>query len=165
MLSKELWETIDVAPRYSISSWGNVYDSSRDCLVGFGGTATGYKNVKLQTPTGRRTFLVHRLVARHFISVDLRGLEVNHIDGDKKNNEMSNLEVCTHSHNMLHAFATGLKTATGGKAPNQVRCVETGEVFESQAAAARAIGAFKTEISNVLNRPELTSRGYHFETA
>lgn len=164
MLSKELWENIDVAPRYSVSSWGNIYDSFRECLVGVGGTSAGYLNVKLQTPYGRRTFLVHRLVARHFISIDLRGLEVNHLDGDKKNNEVSNLEVCTHSHNMLHAFSNGLKTPTGGSSRVQVRCVETGEVFVSQAAAARAVGAFKSEISNVLDKPELTSRGYHFES-
>lgn len=55
---------------------------------------------------------VHRLIAITFLPNPDNKETVNHIDGDKKNNTKSNLEWATRSENMLHAFATGLKTVT-----------------------------------------------------
>ena len=50
---------------------------------------------------------VHRLVARAFFG-NKEGFDVNHKDGNKQNNTISNLEWCTHKENMQHAFRTGL---------------------------------------------------------
>jgi hypothetical protein len=52
----------------------------------------------------------HRLVAQCFIENPHGYLEVNHKDGDKKNNDASNLEWCTRSENNQHAFRIGLRT-------------------------------------------------------
>lgn len=57
-----------------------------------------------------KTFLVHRLVAFAFIP-EVKGKEyINHIDGDRLNNNVSNLEWCTHVENNNHTFDTGLMT-------------------------------------------------------
>ena len=52
---------------------------------------------------------VHRLVANAFIKNTKNYKEVNHIDGNKKNNKVENLEWCNRSQNMQHAVRLGLK--------------------------------------------------------
>ncbi|CAM0029192.1 HNH endonuclease [Vibrio phage D529] len=68
----------------------------------------GYWHVKIQTPDGRKTAYLHRLVAEAFIPNPLNLPQVNHIDGNKDNNHYSNLEWCTQEDNNLHAKDTGL---------------------------------------------------------
>lgn len=50
----------------------------------------------------RKTRLVHRLVATAFLGAIPKGMEVNHIDGNHKNNHYSNLEIVTHKENDIH---------------------------------------------------------------
>jgi hypothetical protein len=55
-----------------------------------------------------KSFVTHRLVAKHYLPDFTLDLQVNHIDGDKTNNNVSNLEMVTQSENMQHAVKTGL---------------------------------------------------------
>lgn len=73
----------------------------------------GYKQVSLSKEGVIKKVYVHRLVAEAF--TDARDETVNHIDGNKLNNALDNLEWCTYSENNSHAFATGLKKPSGGK--------------------------------------------------
>jgi len=59
----------------------------------------------------RRAFLVHRIVWETFVGEIPEGLQINHKDGNKLNNHLSNLEVVTPKENMRHAVRTGLKPA------------------------------------------------------
>ena len=59
-----------------------------------------------------KTYPVHRLVAEAYLPNWDENLQVNHIDGDKSNNHYLNLEMCTQSENMRHAFKNKLMTAT-----------------------------------------------------
>lgn len=70
----------------------------------------GYRVVCLGD--GRKSY-VHRLVAEAFIGQAATGQDVNHIDGDKSNNSLENLEYCNRLHNVRHAIATGLQDNAG----------------------------------------------------
>lgn len=64
----------------------------------------GYKRVTLSINGKTKRFQVHRLVAMYFIENRLNKPCVNHIDGDKENNELNNLEWCTYSENENHSY-------------------------------------------------------------
>lgn len=62
----------------------------------------GYSEIKLRKPGVYQRFFVHRLVAMHFIT-EIEGKDfVNHKDKDRKNNDVTNLEWCTHQENCDH---------------------------------------------------------------
>lgn len=106
---------------------------------------------------------IHRLVAETYIpnSDPINKTDVNHIDGNKYNNSVDNLEWCTKSENELHAHRIGLKKNIG----RPVIIVETGERFESQADCARAINGIQGNIALCLTKKRNTHRGFHFEYA
>lgn len=115
MLNNEIWKEIDNLP-YEISNLGNVRRSSKFPFKHKKKTTvqpyvnrTGYLCVNLYKNSKCYKFLVHRLIAIYFISNPQNLPEVNHIDGDKQNNSISNLEWVTHQENMKHAWSTGLR--------------------------------------------------------
>lgn len=65
----------------------------------------GYKNIVLKG----KHFSIHRLVAKTFIPNPNNYPVVNHIDGNKLNNNVDNLEWCTYSHNEIEAYRIGIK--------------------------------------------------------
>lgn len=96
------------------------------------------------------TLLVHRLVAEAFIP-KVEGKEyINHIDGSRLNNDVSNLEWCDHKENNNHAFDTGLMTSN-----NRVILMNdgTGEIryFRSLSKASLYLGRNEGYLSNMLN--------------
>lgn len=68
---------------------------------------TGYVDVNFSVNGVRKVFLVHRLVAETFLGKP-KNKEVNHIDGNKLNNRLENLNWVTHSENIKHAYDSGL---------------------------------------------------------
>lgn len=81
----------------------------------------GYRVVTLSHQGKRKIFKIHRLVAENFLSPssDKEKKYVNHKDGDKLNNDVDNLEWCTPSENVAHAYRTGLRPYTKGESsPN-----------------------------------------------
>lgn len=69
----------------------------------------GYKelNLTINTQTNK-SFYVHRLVVETWIGEIPSKMTINHIDGDKSNNNLSNLEIVSYSDNMKHAYKLGL---------------------------------------------------------
>lgn len=90
----------------------------------------------------KKTWSVHRVVALTFIPQITDKTQVNHIDGDKKNNNVSNLEWCDNSENQLHAYKFGLnkRSDKAGKPKRKVMCVDTGVIYNSIAECARDLG-------------------------
>lgn len=73
-------------------------------------------NFSLNDGTGKtKTILVHKLIAETFIENPDKLPYINHIDGDKTNNHVSNLEWCTASENISHAFGMGLAANKKGE--------------------------------------------------
>ena len=70
---------------------------------------SGYLRVELFSHGAGKKFLVHRLLAAAFIPNPENKETVNHIDGDKSNNSIGNLEWATRSENQIHAYKTGLQ--------------------------------------------------------
>ena len=101
-----------------------------------------YRVVTLCKDGKSKTFLIHRLVAVAFIPNPENKPQVNHIDGNPCNNNLSNLEWVTGSENMQHAIRTGLYSTdksrqAGMTHAKPVRCLETGQMYVSQSEAAR----------------------------
>src|ERR1039457_412514 len=105
----EKWQTLHKV--YEVSTLGRV----RRKIGGPGAKAgtffnikpsgSGYIHTSLKIAGKSKAKLVHRLVAEAFIGPSL-GREVNHIDGDKTNNKLTNLEYVIRSQNMQHAYDT-----------------------------------------------------------
>ena len=69
----------------------------------------GYVTCTVQSSLNRKQVTIHRMIALAFIpNSDPEKIQVNHIDGNKTNNNILNLEWCTPSENMQHAVGTGL---------------------------------------------------------
>lgn len=93
---------------YEAFDSGKVYSKRRDCFLTGGTYPNGYEFVGLSVDGKTKNFMRHRLVALAFIPNPQNLPYVNHIDGDKKNNHVNNLEWCTPKENVQHAIRTGL---------------------------------------------------------
>lgn len=78
-------------------------------------TRQGYKFYQLNKSGKKSTVLTHRLIAQAFIENPEGKNEINHIDGNKANNNLDNLEWCTRKENIKHAFETGLNVGRKGE--------------------------------------------------
>ena len=92
----------------------------------------GYKFLSLSHQGKTKTTMLHRMLAECFIPNPNNYPQINHKDGNKLNNELSNLEWCTPSYNVQHAWDTGLATT----AEKPVVCLDTGVVYKSARYAA-----------------------------
>lgn len=114
----------------------------------------GYVYVTLHKDSKQKTVYVHRLVANAFIQNDTGKRCVNHINGNKQDNIVSNLEWCTHSENTVHAWDTGLQNRERKK--NNLKSMGVAqysldfqliEVFPSMREAERRTGIHSAAIS------------------
>ena len=99
---------------YSITDEGDVYSYKKGSIYkmvgGYISRSRKYRAVYLTINGIARTCYIHRLVAEAFIPNPNNYPQINHIDGNPLNNHVSNLEWCTPSQNIKHAYDTGLFT-------------------------------------------------------
>lgn len=123
----EVWKPIKQNPVYLVSNYGRVKtidhpvwckkNNSFSIRKGIICTPSNnnskkYWRVGVQINNKRKQMAIHRLVAEAFIPNPNNLPQINHIDGNKDNNYVSNLEWCDNSYNQLHAFRNGLKDIT-----------------------------------------------------
>ena len=182
-LATEEWrDVIGYEGLYQISDLGRVKSLSRFISNGTGFhlsedrilkpniLAKGYFQVDLKNRSKRKGLQVHRLVAMAFIPNPNNYPQINHINGDKQDNRVENLEWCTNSMNQKHAWAIGLQKVSGkaGKPKRKVLLYNDCErfVFDSVADTKRFLGLKRdTNLQKVLHKVKHhnTIKGYKAE--
>jgi hypothetical protein len=158
----EIWKDIEnYESYYEVSNLGRI-KSKRSCIIMKNIlNNNGYLMCTLSAPGKRKKFSVHRLVAAAFIKNDLDKKQVNHIDGNKLNNIIINLEWVTPKENTNHAWRLGLakvtdlhkevarKTMTNTMSKKVVD-LQTGIFYDSLTKAAAAINSnYNTEKTRI----------------
>jgi hypothetical protein len=159
MIDGEIVKEVEEFPGYYVSTSGRVWSSPRR---GSGGRwlkpqkakrkdGSYYLFVSLYKNGMKKGKLVHRLVAETFISNFQNKPEVNHLDGNKLNNDWSNLQWVTKAENEKHAWDNGLNETTRKAASRthskRVKCIETGKVYSSAEEASKYIGLNNQAVS------------------
>lgn len=179
------WRRIDtVEGNFEVSDTGLVRNAVTGNVFKCRVTKNGYKMAHFTANRKQWLKYVHRLVALAFIPNPENKPFVNHIDGDKTNNNVSNLEWVTPKENSLHAYRTGLNSDAVAKMieGNKKRSPESfhegakkarlktakavvrndGVVYPSIHAAAEDIGSTPGNVHNTLSGRYKTTAGYSF---
>lgn len=144
---------------YFVSADGHIYKGRKQ--VKEYEDKDGYLYIQLSDNGKRRKFLVHRVIGKVYIPNGNNLPQINHIDGDKKNNSVVNLEWSCSSHNQLHSRYV-LHNQTGFH-DCPVRCVETGEEYLSTRDAWRKTGINYCHISEATNGKRKSAGGKMWE--
>lgn len=96
---------------YLVSEDGVVVNSRTGRELKYDLSSAGYRRVTLSSEGKTKRMTVHRIVAETYLNKESNSLVVNHKDGDKLNNKVTNLEWVSESENAKHAFRKGLRVA------------------------------------------------------
>ena len=172
-MEKEIWkDVVGWEGLYQVSNLGNVKSISRivirknkkemyvkeKVLQPYKCSNGGYLSVPLSQNGKRFVESVHRLVAKAFIPNPKQLRDVNHKDGDKFNNKVDNLEWCSHSKNIEHAY----RILGHRHVCRKLLCVENGVVYKNSVEAAKALGLRDSSIRGNANKGKGSVHGYHF---
>jgi len=142
-----IWKKVIGYEKYEVSNSGEVRNFLTKNKKSITDHNSGYLATTFSLNYKSKTVLMHRLVALHFIYNPENKRCINHIDGDKHNNNVSNLEWNTHKENNDHALRTGLKNPAKGE-----RNAST-KLTKEQVLQIREIGYSMTqrEIGKIFN--------------
>lgn len=141
---------------YQVSSYGRIY-SLRTFTYLKPLISYDYCYVNLSIKGKRKRLSIHRLVAEHFIPNILNKKEVNHIDGNKRNNHYYNLEWSTRKENACHA------SQVLNMRKKKVMCIENNEIFNSLKDASYKYKISSSDLSNCLAGRTKTYAGFHWK--
>ena len=144
---KEEWKQIPLLPDYLISNKGIIINIKTKRIIKHQ-IKKGYHRVDLKTIDGRKNLFVHRLVAMAYIPNPENKPQINHINGNKADNTVNNLEWCTNYENAQHAIKNGLwknvfKASEKTNNARKIKCKAINKItgkeiyFESIAEAER----------------------------
>lgn len=158
----EKFIVIDKFDNYAISNYGRIKNIKNGNILTPIQNPHGYMTYVFCQNGERKGFRIHRLVALYFIDNPMGLPYVNHIDGDKTNNNVKNLEWCTAKENDTHARLTGLKSQNK---PIRACNILSSEVstFYSIGEASSFLGINKGNIHRVLSGKTKKTHGYTFE--
>ena len=121
---------------------------------------SGYLVVNLRKDHTSKVVCVHHLVAETFIPNPDNLPTINHIDGNKHNHRVENLEWASYSENNIHALSTGLRRPRGNKIVQYDLENNLIRTYRSTCEAARITGVSRGGISHCLNGRSETSGGF-----
>lgn len=166
----EIWKPISgYEGRYEVSTLGRIkslqrvvesvrngkkiFSLRKERIMRPSKSPNGYRIVTFHTNGVAEHGSVHVIVANNFIPNPLNLPVINHIDGNKENNEVSNLERCTQSENSLHAYRTGIRIAAVGSRVNgskldelQVRVIKS---LKGLLSSSNISNYFKVSAGNI----------------
>lgn len=179
----EVWNKVPIEGYefYEVSNHGNVRNTKTGRLLK-DTDHKGYRCVTLSNDTKRLYVTIHRLVAMAFLDNPKNLPSVNHIDCNKSNNHVSNLEWCTQSENLKHSWLKGTTKFTENmrraatrtimaeveKQKRSVVCMLNDKVlatYESASNAARLINGSQAHISDCCNGKRKHHKGYSWKWA
>lgn len=151
---------------YEISISGEVINTRTGRKLKVGSNQKGYKQVQISNGVKSKTISIHRVVWESYKGVIPKGMEINHIDGNKENNHVANLEVLTRKENMRHAVEIGLiKSGVDcllSVSVNQIDVI-TGDVINTYGSirqAEKITGVQGSSISSVCSGSRITAGGF-----
>jgi len=173
-MNQEEWKDIPNSNGiYQISSYGRVRNAQTGRILKLNNNYGIYQVITLKINGKKTLFKIHRLVGQAFIPNPLNKEEVNHIDGNKYNNTVSNLEWNDRKENMLHAHNTGLqinfrKTIECAKQKNQkaILQIKDGKViarYEGVREVTRKLGYSEGNIAACARGKFKTMYGYEWK--
>lgn len=162
---------------YEVSSIGRVRNKRTGRIRKQYVESNGYCTTCLSKFGITRKEYIHRLVALTFIDNPDNKPQVNHVDGDKLNNEVTNLEWATAKENIRHAWDNGLSHSSdlqkekakklcrelGLASSKSVRCVETNTIYPSAREAYRQTSIHYSHIGKCCRGKYNTAGGFHWE--
>ena len=135
---------------YGITSCGRVWSYRARKLLKPQQKKQGYLCVNLCKDGKPKHYRIHRLVAETYLPNPDNLPQVNHIDEDKTNNALPNLEFCDAAYNINYSQA------------KKVICLETNEIFDSITKAAKAVDINPGNIGHCLAGRRKTAGGFHW---
>lgn len=181
-MQEEIWKDIpEYEGLYQASNLGNIkslnYNKTQNSKILKQSTSKiGYKRVQLWKNNKGISFLVHRLVALTFFNDYNENLQVNHKDGNKANNTITNLEMVTAKENQLHSYHV-LKTKPSMKGhfgANHVRSRKVNQydkqrnyikTWNSLIEASNELNISACSISNACSNRRTSAGGFVWEYA
>lgn len=167
----EVWKDIPhYQGLYQVSNLGRVKALARkrinhsggewiqpECIMSISYTADGYEKVSLTDINHKRkTEKIHRLVALAFIPNPDGLPEINHKNCIRDDNRVENLEWITHAENNAYT------SKCGNKSKKKIKCIETGEVFNTSTEAARVNGGDPGNIRRAARDSKYSVKGFHY---
>jgi len=156
----ETWKRVPNFSKYFVSDLGNVksfMEHEEGLVLKSQQDKCGYMRIRLFNDKGyRKTWKLHRLVMFAFFGSS--DLQVNHKNGLKNDNRLSNLEYCTKSENLKHAYKIGIASNKGERHPRSKLkdsdAVEMRELYNNNVTQKELSLLYKlsiTTVSNIVN--------------
>lgn len=147
---------------YAATRDGQIWTYKRNRFLKPAIDKDGYHYVTLSQKGKARAYRVHRLVLMTYQPIENVDLwQVNHKDENKSNNNLDNLEWMTLKDNIN--YGTGIARGHE-KLSMKIRCIETGQIFNSQMEVAKFLGhKTSSNICSYLKGRQHTCGGYHWE--
>ena len=141
---------------YFVSNLGRFKNSFGTIMDNYKVNDNGYIRVYIY----KKTFALHRLVALTFLENSQNKEQVNHIDGNKLNNSIQNLEWVTNKENQIHKFQNGLGNIFTRKIAQYDLVMNKIKDFNSIIEASKELNIGKSNISGVLTNNRKTAGGF-----
>ena len=163
MMTEE-WKIIKDFPNYMVSNLGNVkslnYENLQKVKILKPMKQKSYYIVRLYKNKKWKDFFIHKLVADMFLKKPKYAECVNHINGNKLDNNVNNLEWCTHSYNTKEAYRLGLKKPNSKPIKQLNNNFETIAIWNNAYEVNKKLGYNPSHINEVCNGKRRSANGY-----